>query len=117
VQNEEDEDGLDLRLLNPKTWFTAGTVTLEISLNQRISRQKIDDATVQVFLEHEKHRGVCAEARTDSKGLATLKFSMPAHVPEGSSLVVRATDGYLFGELRFHLKAKPREKTPVSAAQ
>jgi len=111
-----DEDELELHLLNPKTWFAAGTVNLEISLDQKISKETIADAAVQVFLEHEKHRSVCAEARTDSQGLATLKFPMPAHVPEGSSLVVRATDGFLFGELRFHLKAKPREKDPATVA-
>jgi hypothetical protein len=41
---------------------------------------------------------------------------MPAHVPDGASLVVRATDNYLLGELRFHLKSKRQEKKPVSVA-
>ncbi|HEX3377824.1 MAG TPA: hypothetical protein VHS29_13235 [Candidatus Acidoferrales bacterium] len=116
AQNAEGEEGLVLALLNPKTWFTAGIVHLEISLQEKISRKQISDAEVQVFLEYGKHRSACADARTDSKGLATLEFPMPANVPDGSSLVVRATDNYLLGELRFHLKSKPQEKKPVSVA-
>jgi hypothetical protein len=116
VKNIEDENGLELRLLNPKTWFTAGVVVLEISLEEKCSRQKIADAEVQVFLEHEKHRTPCAESRTDFKGLATLNFPMPADATDCSSLVVRATDNMLFGELRFRLKSKRREKTPAAVA-
>ena len=68
---------------------------------------------MEACLEHEKHRIPCAEVRTDAKGCATLKFPMPTNVAEGSSLVVRATDGSRYGELRFRLKSKPREKTPA----
>jgi len=116
AQNAQDEAGLALTLLNPKNWFTAGIVHLEISLQEKLSGQKIAEAEVQVFLEREKRRTGCVEARTDSEGLATLEFPMPANVADGSSLVVRATDGYLYGELRFHLKSKPQEKKPVSVA-
>jgi hypothetical protein len=116
AQNAEGEEGLVLALLNPKTWFTAGVVLLEISLQEKLSRKQIADAEVQVFLEHEKHRTACADTRTDSKGLATLKFPMPANVPDGSSLVVRAADNYLLGELRFRLKSRPQEKKPVPVA-
>jgi hypothetical protein len=113
TKNAEDEYGLELHLLNPNSWLAAGVVTLEISLQEKLSERKSANAEVQVFLEHEKQRIPCGETRTDSKGLATLKFSMPADVADGSSLVVRATNNILFGELRFRLKAKPREKTPV----
>ena len=116
VEKTEAEEGLEVRLLNPKLWLTAGVVSLEISVEEKLSKQKIGDGEVQVVLEHEKHRTKCAEARTDSKGFATLKFPLPTDAANGSSLVVRATDGYLFGELRFLLKSKPREKTPVTVA-
>ena len=116
AQNAEEEAGLALTLLNPKTWLKAGIVHLEISLEEKLSRKKIADAEVQVFLEHEKRRAGCADARTDSNGLATLEFPMPANAADGSSLVVRATDGFLYGELRFRLKSKPQDKNPVSVA-
>jgi hypothetical protein len=112
----EDADvhgGFDVRLLNPKSWFAAGNVILEIELCEKNSQKRVGGADVEACLEHERHRTPCAEARTDTKGCATLKFPMPANVTEGSSLVVRATDGSRFGELRFRLKSKPREKTPA----
>jgi len=113
---EEDTpmyDGLDLRLLNPKSWFVAGEVILEIELLEKNSEQRVGDADMEACLELEKQRIPCAEARTDAKGCATLKFPMPQNITEGSSLVVRGTDGARYGELRFLLKPKPREKKPA----
>ena len=110
------EDGLDLRLTNPKAWFQAGNVTFKIELHERNSKQKIGDADLQVCLEHGKRRIPCSEARTDADGCATLKFAMPENVAEGSSLVVRASDGSRYGEFRFRLKSKSREKTPAPVA-
>jgi len=108
---------LDLRLTNPKTWFAAGTVTLELELREKNSEERIAEADLQAFLELEKQRIPCAEARTDAKGCATLKFPMPQNVEEGSSLVVRAADGDRYGELRFRLKSKPHDKAPAPVSR
>jgi hypothetical protein len=107
------KENFDLRLTNPKSWFAAGNVTLEVELCEGNSKLRVGGADVQACVEHEKQRIPCADARTDTKGCATLKFPMPADVAEGSSLVVRATDGSRYGELRFRLKSKAREKTPA----
>jgi hypothetical protein len=112
-----DEQEMELQLLNPKAWFADGIVTLEISLSENPSKRKISGAEVQAFIEQEKQRTRCAEARTDSAGLVTLKFPMPADTADGASLVVRATDNILFGEVRFLLKAKSREDAPVPASK
>jgi len=113
AEDADAHDGFNVRLLNPKSWFAAGKVILEIELCEKDSQKRVGGADVEACLEHERHRTPCAEARTDTKGCATLKFPMPANVTEGSSLVVRATDGSRYGELRFRLKSKPREKTPA----
>jgi hypothetical protein len=117
TNNATVEQVLELHLLNPKAWFAAGIVTLEISLSEKPSARKISGAEVQAFLEQGKHRTPCAESSTDAHGLVTLKFSMPTDVADGASLVVRATDNILFGELRFQLKAKSRENVPVPASK
>lgn len=113
AENVGTKGSLDLRLTNPKNWFAAGNVILEVELREKDSEQAVADADVQACLEHEKQRILCAEVHTDVDGCATLKFPMPANVAEGSSLVVRASDGSRHGELRFRLKPKPREKTPA----
>jgi hypothetical protein len=105
-------ESLDLSVLNPKTCFAAGDVTLEIELCETNSKLRIGEADVQAYLEQEKQRIPCAEGHTDAEGRATLKFSMPPNVGEGARLVVRAKDGPRYGELRFKVNIKPADKAP-----
>ena len=113
-KKEASRDGLDLRLLNPKGCFAAGKVLLEIALFDKHTKKLVGEADIQAFLEKKKQRVPCAQARTDAKGRATLQFPFPSNAGEGSSLVICATHGARNGELRFRLKAKSHEKTPVS---
>ena len=108
------KDGLDVRLQNPKTWFAAGQVTLEVELRDRNSGQEVRGANVEAFVEREKERTSCARAHGDAAGHATLNFAMPPTAGDGAALVIRATHGGLHGELRFQLKAKPHDPAPVS---
>jgi len=117
AEDGDTHGGFDVRLLNPKSWFAAGNVILEIELCEKNSQKRVGGADVEACLEHDKQRIPCAEVRTNTKGCATLKFPMPANVTEGSSLVVRATDVSRYGELRFRLKSKPREKTAAPVSQ
>ena len=117
AEDADTPNGLDLRVLNPKSCFEAGNVNLEIELSDKNSKQRVGGADVQACLEQEKQRIPCAEASTDDKGCATLKFPMPPDVAEGSSLLVRAMDGSRTGELRFRLKSKPRDKTPAPVSR
>jgi hypothetical protein len=110
-------DGLDVRLENPKTWFELGCATLEIELRQRSTGGEIGGADVEAFLERESNRTLCLRMRTDATGRATLKFPVPPTAGKGTALVIRATDGLLYGELRFLLKAKPRDPAPAAASQ
>lgn len=112
-ENAEVRDSLDLRLMNPKSWFLSGNVILEIELRETNSQGRVEGAEVLAYLEHDEQRIPCAEIGTDAEGRATLKFSMPPNVAEGSSLVVRATRGSRSKELRFQLKPKSIEKTPA----
>jgi hypothetical protein len=114
---EPTMDGLDIRLINPKTWFASGQATLEIELRQRSTGRETGGADIDVFLEREKVRIPCIQARADATGHATLSFQMPATAGEGISLVIRATDGVLYGELRFLLKAKPRDPALAPASK
>lgn len=106
------QESLELRLLNPKSCFAAGNAVLELELREKDSKRGIGDAEVQACMEQEKQRIPCAEQHTDAAGRATLKFPMPPNVAEGAWLVVRARDGARYGDLRFRLKVKAREKAP-----
>ena len=117
AENAVPNDRLDLRLLNPDKWLAKGNVALEIELFEANSEQRISDADVQACLEYERRRIPCAELRTDAQGRATLNFPLPPNVSEGFALVVRATDGNRYGELRFRLKTKPVENAQVPVSR
>lgn len=117
TEDAEESENLNLRLLNPKSWFAAGNVIFEIELFDGNSKQRIADADVQVFLELDKRRIPCAEMRTDAEGRADLRFPMPKNVTDGASLVIRAMDGTRHGELRFRLKSKTGENSPVPVSR
>ena len=100
---------LELKLKNPQSWFAAGNIVLEIELTDPRAQRAVAGADVRAYLEHETERTPCAEGATDADGCSTLRFPMPAAVPDGAFLVVRGAEGARCGELRFRLKAKPRE--------
>jgi hypothetical protein len=108
---------LEIHLLNPKSWLASGNATLEVELRKKGSDQAIRGAETVAFLEGEDDRATSSHARTDAKGRATLKFPLPANIAEGTALVIRATTRVLHGELRFLLKTRCNEKTPMPSAK
>ncbi|MBZ5642000.1 MAG: DUF4198 domain-containing protein [Acidobacteriia bacterium] len=113
----EVSDGLDVRLANPKAWLDSGNVTLEIELRRRKNNQPVEDAEVEAFVERERQRTHCQVSQTDADGNVTLRFPMPHVAGDGASLVIRATDGSLYGELRFHLKPRPSGPVPAPVSK
>ena len=113
----DPKSALELQLANPESWYSAGNiVTLKIGLCAKDTKRLVSDADVDVCLEHQRKRTPCAEARTDAQGCATLKFPLPDDVADGTAMVIRATDGTRFGQLRFRLKAKSADRTPAAVS-
>jgi hypothetical protein len=108
---------LEIHLLNPKSWLASGDATLEVELRKKGSDHAVRGVETVAFLEGEDDRAASSHARTDAKGRATLKFPLPANIADGTALVIRATTRVLHGELRFLLKAKRADKTPVPSAK
>jgi hypothetical protein len=113
VAEAVSRDGLEVHLVNPKSWLASGKATLEVELCRSGTAEAIGSANVELYLEADKMRSAPIRTVADDKGRATLSFAFPATVAEGTALVIRATDGDLYGELRFRLKAK-QETAPVS---
>jgi hypothetical protein len=110
-------EDLEVRLLNPKTWLEAGNATLEVELRNKVSETAIGGADVEAFLEADKKRSAAIRTRADTKGHAILSFPLPSAVADGTALVIRATDGEHYAELRFRLKAKRDENAPAPASK
>ena len=117
VAAEPSNEGLEVHLLNPKSWLASGKATLEVELRRKGSVEAISGAEIVAFLEGEADRATSSHARTDAKGFATLTFSLPATITEGTALVIRATTGALHGELRFLLKARQTDNTPTPSSK
>jgi len=111
------DDSLELQITNPKNWFAAGNVVLELELREKNSKQRVSNADVQAYLESGQQRVPCVAARTDEKGRVRLKFPFPPSASDGATLVVSAHDASRDTELRFQLKAKPRGKSPAPVAR
>ena len=111
------QEELELHLLNPKSWLAAGKATLEVELRKKGSAVAIGGADVEAFLEAGKDRSPACRVRADAKGSATLSFPLPLAVADGTALVIRATDGEHYAELRFLLKTKRKQKTPTAFAK
>jgi hypothetical protein len=107
-------DELDVRLENSKTWFAGGNASLEVTLREKKSEQAVVGAEIEALVEQGKDCIRCVVENSDARGMATLKFPMPATILEGASLVIRASKENLHGELRFLLKLK--QPTPVPAS-
>ena len=107
------DEGLELQVLNPKNWYAAGNVVLELELIEKRSKQRVSNAGVQANLESGQQRIPCVAARTDEKGRVRLKFPFPPNASDGAALVVSAHDASRYTELRFQLKAKSRGKSPA----
>ena len=108
---DDVQESLLIRLLNPTSWLALENVTLEVEVQRSKSAQPVAGTEIQAFLESENARSTPVGTHADELGRGTLKFSLPAAITEGSALVIRATDGERYGELRFRLK--PRSGTVI----
>jgi hypothetical protein len=104
---------VEVHLLNRKSWLASGTATLEVEMRHKGSAAAIGGADVEAFLEAGKDRSASIRTRADAKGRAMLSFPLPSAVTDGTALVIRATDGDLYAELRFRLKSRRKHKAPT----
>lgn len=99
--------GISLQLLNPGSWLTGGTATLQIEVRTRPEGAPLASADVEVTLNGQAGP-VRFAAQTDSVGHATLSFPMPRLGPGGAELAIRAVSPAGEDELRYQLKPRPR---------
>ena len=100
---------IEVRLLNPRSWLSAGRATLELEAVERVSGKPLSAAEFEVSFEGTAGGVAPMSAQADERGRAVPHFLMPKLSGEGAALVVRASSGELRGELRFQLKSKRRE--------
>ena len=106
--------GIQLQLLNPGSWLSAGKVSLEVEVSRRADRQPQVGANVEAFIE-----GALDEARhpgtSDEQGRVRIQFSLPPLGKGDLALVIHAKTGSWKDEIRFTMRSRQRE-SPASPA-
>ncbi len=118
--NNSGSQGIQVRLRNAGSWFSAGQASLDLEVIQRKGSTPVKGATVEAFLTGSRGGAHC-EAETGIDGLARIQFAVPNAAANGTELVIRARAGesQATDEIRFVLR--PRQsgstKTPKNLAK
>lgn len=100
-------DGIQLQLLNPESWLTAGSISLHVEIlrrgNQQPQRSAQVEALIEGSLEETRYRGT-----TDENGRVQIRFPMPKLGKGGLALVIQAKAGQGSDELRYVMRSNPR---------
>ncbi|HEV8383838.1 MAG TPA: hypothetical protein VGQ11_03125 [Candidatus Acidoferrales bacterium] len=99
--------GIQVQLMNPASWLSAGTATLKLEVRSKGGATGVGDAEIQVAVAGAKGP-VNFAAKTDSDGRADLTFPLPRMGPGGTELVIRAKSSAGEDEIRYSLKPKAR---------
>lgn len=98
--------GIRLQLLNPESWLTAGSISLQLEILRRTDQQPQSAAKVEAVIE-----GSLDEARhggtTDENGRVQIHFPMPKLGKRGLALVIQAKANDGTDELRYVMRSNP----------
>jgi len=104
--------GIQVQLLNPGSWLSAGTVSLDVEILRRADRQAQAgvqvDAAIEGALREGRHTGT-----SDEHGRVRIQFPLPPLGKGDLTLVIRAKTEAGKDEIRFTMRS--RAKTPPAA--
>jgi len=106
--------GIQVQLLNPQSWLSAGRVSLDLEILRRADRQPWPGAAIEAAIEgsasNDRHTGT-----SDEQGRARIQFSLPPLGKGDLTLVILASADGDRGELRFAMRSRDKAK-PNGAA-
>jgi hypothetical protein len=99
--------GLAVELINSKNWLTGKRANLHVAVRKKQNGGALAGALVTARID-----GAAAvtefSTETGPDGQARLEFEMPRLSGAEPALVIEATQADSKGQLKFHLKARPR---------
>ena len=113
VEKASAASGIQLQLLNPNSWLTAGNVLLDVELLRRADRQPQAGVEVNAAIEGALSDGHCT-GTTDDQGRVRIQFPMPPLGKGDLALVIQAQTKAGKDEIRFAMRS--RAKTPAAPA-
>lgn len=115
IESVKRAGGIQVNLLNPKSWLSGGNVALDLEILRRPDKRPEAGAQVTVAIEGASN-AVGREGNTDERGRARIEFPMPALGKGDLTLVIRAQSDFGKDELRFAVRARPKVPTPSSVS-
>jgi hypothetical protein len=107
--------GIQVQLLNPDSWLTAGTVSLDLAILRRADKQPKGGVQVEAMIE-----GALQAARhagtSDDQGRVQIQFPMPQLGAGDLALVIHAKTDTAKDEIRFAMRSRPKSP-PADSAQ
>jgi hypothetical protein len=101
------EGGIQVQLLNPQSWLSAGNVLLEVEIVRRADRQPQPGAEVEAAIEgaadDARHKGT-----SDDQGRARIQFPLPALGKGDLALVIQAKTDAAKDEIRFTMRSRAK---------
>ena len=99
--------GIQVQLLNPQSWLSAGRVSLEVEILGKADRSPQPGAQVEAYVEgalaNSLHSGT-----TDEQGRASIQFPLPPLGRGDLALVITATAAGGRDEIRFTMRSRPK---------
>ncbi len=96
---------IQVRLLNPKSWLSAGHVSLDVEIRRRFDQQPQPGAQIEALIEGALRDGPCV-ATADPQGRAQIEFPLPPLGKGDLALVIRAWTEAAKDEIRFSMRSR-----------
>jgi hypothetical protein len=107
-------EALSLQLLNATSWLEGKRAHLQILVRRTQNGMAAAGATVMAQVDGAAQATEFA-GRTGEDGIAQLEFEMPQLAAAEAALIFHAVHGNDKGQLKFHLRSKPRSGQAVAA--
>jgi len=97
--------GIQVQLLNPQSWLSAGNVALDVLILRRADQQPEAGAHVEAAIEGALDDGQHA-ATSDDRGRVRIEFPLPPLGKGDLALVIRAKTEAAKDEIRFSMRSR-----------
>jgi hypothetical protein len=99
--------GIQIQLLNPGSWLSAGKVSLELEVSRRTDRRPQAGAQVDAIIEGALRDGTHS-TQSDELGRAQIQFPLPPLGKGDLALVIQAKADAQKDEIRFSMRTRPK---------
>ena len=114
AQKPKSSGEIQVQLLNPQSWLSAGRVSLDLEILRRSDRQPWPGAAIEAMIEgsgsQDRHKGT-----SDDQGRAHIQFPLPPLGKGDLTLVIFASADGDRDEVRFAMRSRDKSK-PSSAS-